>query len=145
MAGVSTNALSSITVFFIVSPSRQGVLLMTPAAIFLILHIKGFLTVMAFTAEIALTELRHIHLVGSLLHLKNCIMAAGAFETFFVDMFFMAEYNRAGILWIENYVSTSDFLTNGNSRSAQAERNNYQQNFNFHSFPSPERIKTKLL
>ncbi len=76
---------------------------------------------MAFSAEIAFVDLGHIHFIRTLLHLKNSIVAAGALEAFFADMFLMAEDNRAYILGSEGDVATADLFCCYPGRSKKTE------------------------
>lgn len=65
---------------------------------------------MAFTAEITLRDLIHLHFVGSLSHLKYPIMAICAFEIMLSDMFYMTENNRKNICGGKYQISATYLL-----------------------------------
>jgi hypothetical protein len=85
-------------------------LFMALAAVFLVLHIEGLLTVVALAAELALGKLGHVHLVGTLLHLEYRVMATGAFQSFFAYVLFMAEDDLAGVFRREDDVAAADLF-----------------------------------
>lgn len=69
-------------------------LLVTASAVFLVFYIEALLSIVAFTAEVSLGQLAHVHLVRTLRHLEYLIVAAGTLEALVIYVFFMAENDR---------------------------------------------------
>ena len=111
-------------------------LAMATDAVFLLFHVKALLPVVALAAEVALGDLAHIHLVGALGHLENLVMAARAFQTLAVDVLFVAENDRRGILGCEGQVSTPDLLgKSGKGNSETSRYHRYDEQFFHNSSP----------
>ncbi len=103
-------------------------------AVFLILHVKSLLSVVAFAAKITLIDFAHLHFVGTLGHQENLLISSGAFQPFSIYMLFMAEYDRRCILRSECQISATDFLGEGPDRHHQADyRYGYSERL-LHSF-----------
>jgi len=73
-------------------------LFVAACAVLLVLYIEPCLPVVALAAETALVDLAHLHLVGALRHLKNLVMAAGAFQPLPGNVFLMAENYLRSVL-----------------------------------------------
>jgi hypothetical protein len=83
--------------FYHVTSSRYAALFMASYAILFVAYVKGLLAVMAFAAKVSLGDLRHVHFVRALRHLEILKVATRTLQAFFAHVFFMAEYDRAGI------------------------------------------------
>jgi hypothetical protein len=88
---------------------------------FLVLDVKGLLAVMAFSAELALGHLAHVHFIRTLGHLEYLIVAIGTLEIFAGDVLLVAEDDVQSILGGEGKIAASDFLRNGAHRRRQAD------------------------
>jgi len=87
---------------------------------------------MAFAAEITLVHFFHVHLVRSLRHLENLIVAVAAPESFLIYMLFMAEENRPGILGSKSQIPTPDLLRDGAHRGQKASHDECNEKKYFH-------------
>ena len=86
-------------------PNQRGSL-MALIAVLGVLHVEGLAAVVALSAEIALRDLAHFHLVGALRHLEHGVMTARALESLVRDMLLMTEDDRFRALGAERQVAS---------------------------------------
>jgi hypothetical protein len=113
---------------------------MTPAAVLLVFYIKGFFSIVAFSAEIAFIDAGHFHFVRTLGHLEYLVVTAGAFETFFIHMLFMAEDDYRSVLGSKGYVTSPDLFGRSGVRQNEAVQNSEYQCL-FHNMILPPVIE----
>src|SRR5512144_825147 len=108
---------------------------MAANAVLRFLYVEALLPVVAFTAEFTFRDLAHVHLVGSLLHLENMVVASGALEPFFLHVFLVAEHNWQGILRSKSQISAAHLLSMGAEGNHQAGQYDREDHYRFHFSP----------
>jgi hypothetical protein len=83
---------------------------MTVGAVFIIMHVEGLLSIVAFAAEFSLGYLGHVDPACPMRHLENQVMAPTAIQAFSQHMFFMAEDHACGVFRTEGQITASDFV-----------------------------------
>jgi hypothetical protein len=111
-----------------------------PAAVLLVFYIKGFFSIVAFSAEIAFIDAGHVHFVRTLGHLENLVVTTGALEAFFIHMLFMAEDDYRCVLGRKGYVTSPDLLGRSRVRQNEAVQNSKCQSLS-HNMILPPAIK----
>ncbi len=86
------------------------ILVVAPAAVLLVFHVKGLFPVVTFAAEVAFVDAGHVHFVRTLGHLEDLVVTTGALEAFFVNMFVVAEDDDGCVLGREGNVTPADLL-----------------------------------
>jgi hypothetical protein len=98
------------------------------------LHVERLLAVVALSAEVSLGDLAHVHLVRTLGHLEDLVMAARAFDALALDMGVMAEVHRTGILGREFDIPAADLLRHHRQRQSQTYDKKQENEYLFHQF-----------
>jgi hypothetical protein len=81
--------------------------LMAFFAVCLFFYIKGPFAVVADTAELALGNHAHIHLVGTLFHLEHMVVAGTAFFVLSFNMRSMTEEHRFSAIRFEGHIAST--------------------------------------
>jgi hypothetical protein len=101
------------------------------------LHVEGLLAVVALAAEVSLGDLGHVHLVRTLGHLKDLIMASRALDALAFDVGFVAEDHRPGALGRELDVTAAYLLGHCGERQNQTHNKQYDNEHLFHRSVPP--------
>jgi hypothetical protein len=91
------------------------------------LHVKGLFTIVTLAAKSPFGDLAHIHFIGALGHLKNLIVATGAFQTLALHMDLMTEYDLHRPLRPECQIAASDHLGSRVNGQYHAEQKAYRE------------------
>ncbi len=111
---------------------------MALGAIGLIFYVKRLLSIVAFATKSPLGQLAHIHFIGSLGHLENVVMTAGALQALRIHMHLVAENNGLRTLGMKRQISASNLLRNrdkGNRQNAGEEKHKSIEQCFFHYPP----------